>query len=238
MRWAGPSRARKVVAEGPSNMHGNSCEPPQYQHQHPVSQSHAQAQQSVQQQQQQQQRQHACQMACSQEQQHQQSVAGAGRPGEKAVKGHELKCSWRVKLKECVDAAPTVLISGCQGLQQQQQHLTQQPSQLYTLDSPSWQLQQTEYQQAGQHALQQHQHRQAPQQARQQHWVFACSHGGDVVCVEGRSGGVVWEGQVEGRAEAGLTISPDCRVSLHLPALLARDTLLFTTKNDAQQDLH
>ena len=225
LRWAGPCRARKVATDILLNIHGTSSVPAQHHQQHSISQAHNQAQQSMQPQQQRQQ-QHVCQMSSRQEQEHQRMVADAGWPGKETVKGHELKCSWRVKLKECVDAAPVVLISHCEGLQQQEP-LSQQPSQPDPLDGrsgqqppPQQQQQQTEHQQAGQHALQQHQDRQAPQQARQQqHWVFACSHGGDVVCVEGRSGGVVWEGQVEGRAEAGLTVSPDCRVSLHLPAL-------------------
>lgn len=103
---------------------------------------------------------------------------------------HRLRCGWRVKLKECVDAAPVVLIaSHCgQDQHQQEQELCQQ---------------------------QQHQHQGQQKPGHRQHWVFACSHGGDVVCVEGHLGGLVWEGQLPGRADAGLTISSDCKVPLN-----------------------
>ncbi|KAK9862387.1 hypothetical protein WJX84_006241 [Apatococcus fuscideae] len=40
-------------------------------------------------------------------------------------------------------------------------------------------------------------------------WTFACSHGGDVIAVDGPSGETVWETCVPGRAAAGLALSKD-----------------------------
>ena len=45
-------------------------------------------------------------------------------------------------------------------------------------------------------------------------WAFACSHGGDVVCVEGAAGSVLWRTALDGRCEAGLVVLPDLRCRL------------------------
>jgi hypothetical protein len=47
-------------------------------------------------------------------------------------------------------------------------------------------------------------------------WAFACSHGGDVVCVEGAGGRVRWRTALKGRCEAGLSVLPDLRYLLSL----------------------
>ena len=115
----------------------------------------------------------------------------------------ELHCAWRCKLKECVDASPVVLVT-C---------TPQDTAHHQTLDSQeaAWQLHKArpllaqEYQQQQQQQQQQHVARE---------WVFACSHGGDVVCVEGQSGRAVWQAALLARAEAGLTITSDCMVSI------------------------
>ena len=42
-------------------------------------------------------------------------------------------------------------------------------------------------------------------------FALACSHGGDVVGVDGVSGGVRWRTALPGRCEAGLAVTPDLR---------------------------
>lgn len=43
-------------------------------------------------------------------------------------------------------------------------------------------------------------------------FAFACSHGGDVVCVEGETGRLIWTTAINGRAESGLTLTGDLKV--------------------------
>ena len=169
----------------------------------------------------------------------------------------QLKCVWRVKLKECVDASPVVLVTshpearlpqqmgrasqqqqlqehghteaGCgpQGLplqpqlgdeqhgQQQQQHKDQDQLQQQNRQQQQDQEQRRQHQHQQRHDRQHQQLHQDPQQQKQQQqWVFGCSHGGDVVCVEGHSGRAVWGAVLPARAEAGLSITADCKVSL------------------------
>ena len=61
----------------------------------------------------------------------------------------------------------------------------------------------------------QHAGHQASQQNSQpaEWWVYACSHGGDVVAVDGASGEPVWETRLPARLNAGMTLSKDCSVS-------------------------
>ncbi len=138
-----------------------------------------------------------------------------------------LKCCWRLKLQECVDASPVVLITACTSqlsgkLVQQLEGMQQQQVQGPVASVEKQQLRQSEscpesQQQQHRHQHQQHQQQQQQQQHQQQQqqsdWVFACSHGGDVVCVEGQSGRGVWRRALPARAEAGLTITSDCQVS-------------------------
>ena len=51
-----------------------------------------------------------------------------------------------------------------------------------------------------------------------------------MVCVEAGSGGLVWQGQVEGRAEAGLAITSDCKVALRKDQLGKACLLVQKTK--------
>ncbi|DBA85609.1 TPA: hypothetical protein ACH3X1_005188 [Trebouxia sp. C0004] len=122
-----------------------------------------------------------------QQQQHQSPCSSGASP---------LKCCWRLKLQDCVDASPVVLSTACTS--QSSGKLVQQ-------------LEEVQQQQQHQQRKQQ-QHQQRKQQQQQQpEWVFACSHGGDVVCVEGHSGRAVWRRALPARAEAGLTIASDCQ---------------------------
>jgi hypothetical protein len=45
-------------------------------------------------------------------------------------------------------------------------------------------------------------------------FAFACSHGGDVVCIEGSTGRLIWTSIIQGRAESGLTLTADLQVSI------------------------
>lgn len=42
-------------------------------------------------------------------------------------------------------------------------------------------------------------------------WAFGCSHGGEVVCIEGVTGNVVWRAELSGRCDAGLAVTHDLR---------------------------
>lgn len=61
-------------------------------------------------------------------------------------------------------------------------------------------------------------HQASRQESRSERWwVYACSHGGDVVAVEGVSGEPVWETRLPARLNAGMALSQDCLVgSAHL----------------------
>lgn len=56
--------------------------------------------------------------------------------------------------------------------------------------------------------------------------VFACSHAGVVVCVQGDSGQLVWHATLPGRAEAGLIISSNLQVCMRLGQCMATPALL------------
>ena len=111
----------------------------------------------------------------------------AGRPGsETGAQGasvsqslkkgpRPLRCAWRQRLRECVDAAPVVVAQPCARQDVDEKTLDQNPSPL-----PGWRW-----------------------------YALACSHGGDVVCIEGRTGGRVWGGRLPGRANAGLAVTAD-----------------------------
>jgi hypothetical protein len=45
-------------------------------------------------------------------------------------------------------------------------------------------------------------------------YAFACSHGGDVVCVEGKSGSLIWRTLLDGRANVGLALTGDLQARL------------------------
>ena len=133
---------------------------------------------------------------------------------------HRLTSAWRVKLKECIDASPVVLVTSCSASTEvacveHQQHVSNGLMQLQNADMSY--ANQSACQQGDQSQQPDGQPQSAAQQSRQhlqQHqWVFACSHGGDVVCVEGQTGKAVWQTVLPARAEAGLTITSDCQVS-------------------------
>jgi len=110
-----------------------------------------------------------------------------------------------------VDASPVVLITACTSqlsgkLVQQLEEMQQQQVQ-----GPVASVEKQQLRQSGSCIKSQQQQQQ--QQQQQSEWVFACSHGGDVVCVEGQSGRAVWRTTLPARAEAGLTITSDCQVS-------------------------
>ena len=147
-----------------------------------------------------------------------------------------LNLAWRVKLKECVDAAPSVLVTNssssssisnsahvklrhappdcCKQLQCGAVGAGKLPdsqqggSQLQPWGSSPELTSQQSMQQL---KIQQQQQQQQQQEARE--WVFACSHGGDVVCMDGQSGRAVWRAELPARAEAGLTTTSDCKVT-------------------------
>lgn len=101
-------------------------------------------------------------------------------PGSGSKAGMQpLRCAWRVRLSECVDAAPVIIaqlrLHGGPG------HLTPASKPTRVPEAgPGW----------GCYAL-------------------ACSHGGDVVCVEGTQGALVWRATLPGRADAGLAVTAD-----------------------------
>lgn len=43
-------------------------------------------------------------------------------------------------------------------------------------------------------------------------YAFGCSHGGDIVCLDGETGAKIWETSVLGRAESGLVLSANLKV--------------------------
>ena len=130
--------------------------------------------------------------------------------------------SWQLQSARSVPAQDQqhLLHSTQHCTQQQQQHQQHQevfqhcPQDLHQ----HCQQQQKQEQQQQQHAQQQQQRRLQKQQWQQpgvtREWVLACSHGGDVVCVDGQSGRAVWRAVLPARAEAGLTVTSDCKVSV------------------------
>ena len=43
-------------------------------------------------------------------------------------------------------------------------------------------------------------------------YVFACSHGGDVMCINGRSGAIIWQANLPGHLNSGLTLCHSLKV--------------------------
>ncbi|CAL8461978.1 g1509 [Coccomyxa elongata] len=103
------------------------------------------------------------------------SVAQGVAEGE----GHGTRAAgtaWRVKLRDCVDASPVILVQ----------------SALAAAADPSCVADST---------------RQQASKLPLRWYAFGCSHGGDVVCIDGASGSPVWKTCIEGRAESGLTLT-------------------------------
>lgn len=94
-----------------------------------------------------------------------------------------LRCAWRQRLRECVDAAPVVVAQPCAAQGVVGKPLTQNPSMSAGL--PGWRW-----------------------------YALACSHGGDVVCIEGRTGARVWGARLPGRADIGLAVLADLQALL------------------------
>ena len=90
-----------------------------------------------------------------------------------------LRCAWRVRLSECVDATPIIVAQPRMHGRRGYLHPTSNPTRVPEKD-PGW----------GCYAL-------------------GCSHGGDVVCVEGTGGALVWRARLPGRADAGLAVTAD-----------------------------
>ena len=119
---------------------------------------------------------------------------------------------WQVKLRDCVDASPVVLCqrtppAGSMSAQLLPSHhspgtdghkseaaqtrrlMAQDQADLLqacahgTLSLPGWQA-----------------------------YAFACSHGGDVVCVDAADGALVWRTALQDRADAGLALTADLQV--------------------------
>ena len=53
-------------------------------------------------------------------------------------------------------------------------------------------------------------------------WAFACSHSGEVLCSDGSCGEAVWRAQLPGRADAGLAVTADLKVTPYLACFAAR----------------
>ena len=157
---------------------------------------------------------HSCAQAKIGQKQHQQQQQRQQLQSASAVPHHQdLNCAWRLKMKECVDAPPVVLIAGsARDSTADTVHPPQEPSrQQHIFRKTQLLLQQQEPQpQQQQQDYAQQQQQQQPVHTKE--WVFACSHGGDVVCVHGQSGRAVWQTILPARAEAGLTITSDCKV--------------------------
>ena len=128
---------------------------------------------------------------------------------DRAVGGSEvasLQCRWQVKLEGCVDASPVLLI---------------QPR----LPGPSA-GQQGEAGAAAASA-------QASKDGAEVHWwAFACSHGGEVVCADGGCGEAVWRAQLPGRADAGLAVTADLKVT---PRMLCCQTPMTETHGEGRK---
>ena len=48
--------------------------------------------------------------------------------------------------------------------------------------------------------------------AENSRFVFACSHGGDVACINADTGRQIWNTDLPGHLDAGLTVSQDLKV--------------------------
>ncbi|BDA41299.1 probable enterobactin synthase component F at N-terminal half [Coccomyxa sp. Obi] len=100
--------------------------------------------------------------------------------------------AWRVSLRDCVDASPVILVQSAWSSQSAPGHLSSQQSALSATANPSGRADSAD-QQAGKLPL--------------RWYAVGCSHGGDVVCIDGGSGTPVWKTCIEGRADSGLTLT-------------------------------
>lgn len=108
-----------------------------------------------------------------------------------------LRCVWRVRLSECVDAAPVIIAQPRpQGL----------PGHETPADDPA----------------------RVPEEGPGGWgcYALACSHGGDVVCVEASRGALVWRATLLGRADAGLAVTADMQAWLRRACLCTQCSLL------------
>ena len=98
--------------------------------------------------------------------------------------------AWKVALRNCIDAAPVVL---CQPLDEygngQQQAASEAAAAASAVQS-SWQ-----------------------EASSWRSYAFACSHGGDVLCVDVAAGHVLWRTTVPERADVGLALFQNLQVS-------------------------
>jgi hypothetical protein len=130
------------------------------------------------------------------------SGSGAATPVQPGERGSSraagglrpLRCAWRVRLRECVDAAPVVLVQPRAGAPEHPGSPGRSPC--------------------------------APRGPAGGRWfALACSHGGDVVCVDGASGARVWDAALPGRADAGLALAADLQARIDLNPSLSKRLL-------------
>ena len=57
-------------------------------------------------------------------------------------------------------------------------------------------------------------------------YAFGCSHGGDVVCVDGASGQPVWRTRLEDRANTGMALTGDLQVCVQNLSMLSYPSCL------------
>ena len=100
-----------------------------------------------------------------------------------------LRCVWRVRLSECVDVAPVIIA---------QPRLNRLPGHQVPISDPT---------------------RVPGEGPGWGCYALACSHGGDVVCVEARRGLLVWRTTLPGRADAGLAVTADMQAWLRRACL-------------------
>ena len=68
-------------------------------------------------------------------------------------------------------------------------------------------------------------------------YAFCCSHGGDIVCLDGETGARIWGTSVLGRAESGLVLSADLKVNLSNVMILVSPFHLEQAFTDAVESL-
>ena len=103
------------------------------------------------------------------------------------------RCLWRRKLLECVDATPAVWLHPDHP-HPQSDALQPKPALLSSAAA------------AGTHD--------ALRAAFSSSLCWACSHGGDVVCLNALTGALVWQAGVQGRAAPGMLLHPSHKVRL------------------------
>ena len=123
-----------------------------------------------------------------------QSKAEGSQSAPDCSSAEGLHVKWRVPMQDCVDASPLILVQPETADSVESEAQLDQQEFLRT-DTPKSELQ-------------------SQLQCGQRWWVFACSHGGNVIAVDGPSGETVWETSVPGRASAGIAIGNDHQVAL------------------------